>query len=57
MMPQATSVAAAALVFTMIFERDFGMINWALSAATHRAHSLVSVLCELLTDEPRAPRG
>lgn len=29
--PYATSVAAAALVFTMLFERDFGMINWFLS--------------------------
>ncbi|WP_372351144.1 carbohydrate ABC transporter permease [Streptomyces sp. KL116D] len=29
--PYATSVGAAALVFTMLFERDFGMINWALS--------------------------
>ncbi|GAA1917227.1 sugar ABC transporter permease [Streptomyces sodiiphilus] len=29
--PYATSVGAAALVFTMIFERDFGMINWFLS--------------------------
>ncbi|MEU8678782.1 sugar ABC transporter permease [Streptomyces sp. NPDC048560] len=26
--PYATSVGAAALVFTMLFERDFGMINW-----------------------------
>ncbi|MZD08264.1 ABC transporter permease subunit [Streptomyces sp. SID5785] len=29
--PYATSVGAAALVFTMLFERDFGMINWVLS--------------------------
>ncbi|PJE95330.1 ABC transporter permease [Streptomyces carminius] len=29
--PYATSIAAAALVFTMLFERDFGMINWFLS--------------------------
>ncbi|MDT0268451.1 sugar ABC transporter permease [Streptomyces sp. DSM 44915] len=29
--PYATSVGAAALVFTMLFERDFGMINWGLS--------------------------
>lgn len=28
--PYATSVGAAALVFTMLFERDFGMINWML---------------------------
>ncbi|GAA3879756.1 carbohydrate ABC transporter permease [Streptomyces sedi] len=28
--PYATSVGAAALVFTMLFERDFGMINWGL---------------------------
>ncbi|POX40624.1 ABC transporter permease [Streptomyces sp. Ru73] len=28
--PYATSVGAAALVFTMLFERDFGMINWLL---------------------------
>ncbi|MBR7671755.1 sugar ABC transporter permease [Streptomyces daliensis] len=28
--PYATSVGAAALVFTMLFERDFGMINWVL---------------------------
>ncbi|MFJ2555801.1 MULTISPECIES: carbohydrate ABC transporter permease [unclassified Streptomyces] len=28
--PYATSIGAAALVFTMLFERDFGMINWAL---------------------------
>ncbi len=31
--PYATSVGAAALVFTMLFERDFGMINWLLSLA------------------------
>lgn len=30
LVPYATSVAAAALVFTMLFERDFGMINWGL---------------------------
>ncbi|MFI9345820.1 carbohydrate ABC transporter permease [Streptomyces sp. NPDC052773] len=30
LVPYATSVGAAALVFTMLFERDFGMINWAL---------------------------
>lgn len=29
--PYATSIAAAALVFTMLFERDFGMVNWALN--------------------------
>lgn len=29
--PYATSVGAAALVFTMLFERDFGLINWVLS--------------------------
>ncbi|MET7442087.1 carbohydrate ABC transporter permease [Streptomyces sp. NPDC005496] len=29
--PYATSVGAAALVFTMLYERDFGMINWVLS--------------------------
>ncbi|MCI0383725.1 carbohydrate ABC transporter permease [Streptomyces sp. CNQ085] len=29
--PYATSIGAAALVFTMLFERDFGMINWFLS--------------------------
>ncbi|MFF2996558.1 carbohydrate ABC transporter permease [Streptomyces sp. NPDC057950] len=29
--PYATSVGAAALVFTMLFERDFGMINWMLN--------------------------
>ncbi|MFZ3598939.1 carbohydrate ABC transporter permease [Streptomyces sp. BH104] len=28
--PYATSVGAAALVFTMLFQRDFGMINWGL---------------------------
>ncbi|MEV5321407.1 sugar ABC transporter permease [Streptomyces sp. NPDC052687] len=32
LVPYATSVGAAALVFTMLFERDFGMINWALGA-------------------------
>jgi cellobiose transport system permease protein len=32
LVPYATSVAAAALVFTMIYERDFGMINWALGS-------------------------
>ncbi|MFR0355900.1 carbohydrate ABC transporter permease [Streptomyces sediminimaris] len=31
LVPYATSVGAAALVFTMLFERDFGMINWVLS--------------------------
>ncbi|MFJ3821280.1 carbohydrate ABC transporter permease [Streptomyces nodosus] len=30
LVPYATSVGAAALVFTMLFERDFGMINWGL---------------------------
>ncbi|MFC8247299.1 carbohydrate ABC transporter permease [Streptomyces chartreusis] len=30
LVPYATSVGAAALVFTMLFERDFGMINWML---------------------------
>ncbi|WP_432188534.1 carbohydrate ABC transporter permease [Streptomyces sp. Tue6028] len=30
LVPYATSVGAAALVFTMLFERDFGMINWVL---------------------------
>lgn len=30
--PYATSVGAAALVFSMLFERDFGMINWGLNA-------------------------
>nr|WP_241562416.1 sugar ABC transporter permease [Streptomyces hoynatensis] len=29
--PYATSVGAAALVFSMLFERDFGMINWGLN--------------------------
>ncbi|GAB2933261.1 carbohydrate ABC transporter permease [Streptomyces mayteni] len=28
--PYATSVAAAALVFAMLYGRDYGMINWAL---------------------------
>lgn len=28
--PYATSVAAAALVFAMLFGRDYGMVNWAL---------------------------
>ncbi|MGP3976192.1 carbohydrate ABC transporter permease [Streptomyces sp. 8N114] len=28
--PYATSVAAATLVFTMLFGRDYGMINWGL---------------------------
>ncbi|NJP53482.1 sugar ABC transporter permease [Streptomyces sp. SBST2-5] len=32
LVPYATSVGAAALVFTMIFERDFGMVNWALGS-------------------------
>ena len=32
LVPYATSVAAAALVFTMIYERDVGMINWALGS-------------------------
>ncbi|MFJ4922936.1 carbohydrate ABC transporter permease [Streptomyces sp. NPDC088725] len=29
--PYATSIGAAALVFSMLFERDFGMVNWALN--------------------------
>ncbi|WP_431782322.1 carbohydrate ABC transporter permease [Streptomyces chumphonensis] len=29
--PYATSVAAATLVFVMLYGRDYGMINWALS--------------------------
>lgn len=29
--PYATSVAAATLVFAMLYGRDYGMINWALS--------------------------
>ncbi|WP_369182373.1 carbohydrate ABC transporter permease [Streptomyces sp. Y1] len=28
--PYATSIAAATLVFTLLFGRDYGMINWAL---------------------------
>ncbi|EGX58444.1 sugar ABC transporter permease [Streptomyces zinciresistens K42] len=32
LVPYATSVGAAALVFTMLYERDFGMINWMLGA-------------------------
>ncbi|MFE1148268.1 carbohydrate ABC transporter permease [Streptomyces albidoflavus] len=31
--PYATSVAAATLVFVMLFGRDYGMINWFLSLA------------------------
>ncbi|MCX2971123.1 MULTISPECIES: carbohydrate ABC transporter permease [Streptomyces] len=30
--PYATSVAAATLVFVMLYGRDYGMINWALGA-------------------------
>ncbi|WP_028811579.1 carbohydrate ABC transporter permease [Streptomyces flavidovirens] len=30
--PYATSVAAATLVFVLLFGRDYGMINWALDA-------------------------
>ncbi|MGW0394072.1 carbohydrate ABC transporter permease [Streptomyces sp. NPDC003042] len=30
--PYATSVAAATLVFVLLFGRDYGMVNWALSA-------------------------
>ncbi|CAM5670027.1 Sugar ABC transporter permease OS=Streptomyces alboniger OX=132473 GN=CP975_12570 PE=3 SV=1 [Streptomyces alboniger] len=30
--PYATSIAAASLVFVMLFGRDYGMINWALDA-------------------------
>ncbi|MFC7305373.1 carbohydrate ABC transporter permease [Streptomyces monticola] len=30
--PYATSVAAATLVFVLLFGRDYGMINWALGA-------------------------
>ncbi|MFG2225410.1 carbohydrate ABC transporter permease [Streptomyces sp. NPDC048644] len=31
--PYATSVAAASLVFVLLFGRDYGMINWVLGAA------------------------
>ncbi|MFE6283272.1 carbohydrate ABC transporter permease [Streptomyces sp. NPDC057877] len=30
--PYATSIAAASLVFVLLFGRDYGMINWALGA-------------------------
>ena len=30
LMPYATSVAAATIVFAMLFGRDFGLINWLL---------------------------
>jgi cellobiose transport system permease protein len=30
--PYATSIAAASLVFVLLFGRDYGMINWALNA-------------------------
>ncbi|WP_371660166.1 carbohydrate ABC transporter permease [Streptomyces sp. NBC_00280] len=30
--PYATSIAAASLVFVLLFGRDYGMINWALDA-------------------------
>ncbi len=30
--PYATSIAAATLVFVLLFGRDYGMINWALGA-------------------------
>ncbi len=31
--PYATSVAAATLVFVLLYGRDYGMVNWALDAA------------------------
>ncbi|MCA6094335.1 sugar ABC transporter permease [Streptomyces sp. SCA3-4] len=31
--PHATSVAAATLVFVLLYGRDYGMVNWALDAA------------------------
>ncbi|WP_369378747.1 carbohydrate ABC transporter permease [Streptomyces sp. cg36] len=31
--PYATSVAAATLVFTLLYGRDYGMVNWALGQA------------------------
>ncbi|MEV5505245.1 carbohydrate ABC transporter permease [Streptomyces orinoci] len=31
--PYATSVAAASLVFVMLYGRDYGLVNWALGAA------------------------
>ncbi|MEV1078661.1 sugar ABC transporter permease [Streptomyces sp. NPDC050211] len=31
--PYATSIAAASLVFVLLFGRDYGMINWALNLA------------------------
>ncbi len=31
--PYATSVAAATLVFVLLYGRDYGMVNWALGAA------------------------
>ena len=34
--PYATSVAAATLVFVLLFGRDYGMINWALDAGRDR---------------------
>ncbi|MCQ4084787.1 sugar ABC transporter permease [Streptomyces sp. RB6PN25] len=37
MMPYATSVAAATLVFAQLFGRDYGLINWALGlVGVHR---------------------
>ncbi|MGZ9931088.1 carbohydrate ABC transporter permease [Streptomyces sp. NC-S4] len=35
--PYATSVAAATLVFVLLFGRDHGMVNWALSAVGFEA--------------------
>ncbi|MFF4389365.1 MULTISPECIES: carbohydrate ABC transporter permease [unclassified Streptomyces] len=35
--PYATSVAAATLVFVLLFGRDYGMVNWALSAVGFEA--------------------
>ena len=34
--PYATSVAAATLVFALLFGRDYGMINWVLRLRRHR---------------------
>lgn len=36
--PNVTSVAAVAIVFGMLFQRDFGVINWALESVGVREH-------------------
>ena len=37
--PNITSVAAVGIIFTLLFARDFGLVNWLLGHRRRRARS------------------